>query len=361
MSNLSVGIVGLPNVGKSTLFNALLQKQQALAANYPFATIEPNIGVVPVPDDRLPQLAEVVKTDRLVPATVEFVDIAGLVAGAAEGEGLGNKFLAHIREVNIIAHVVRIFEDSNVVKEASIDPVSDFATINTELLLADLATLQKQAQPKSGQAKELLERWNIIVRWKEALNNEQALEPLIQTEQEKSLAKELSLLSAKPRLIVCNVSEDQLAEVASQRSEYATLLRVPPDDLVFISAKMESELADLDSIEKKEYLRSLGVESSGLELLIQKAYQTLGLQSFYTAGEKEARAWTIPAGTTAPTAAGVIHTDFQKKFIKAIVMSFADFVSCGGWKAGREQGLVRQEGKDYLMRPDDVVEFMVGK
>lgn len=359
--NLSVGIVGLPNVGKSTLFNALLQKQQALAANYPFATIEPNVGVVPVPDDRLPKLAAVVHTERIVPATVEFVDIAGLVAGAAEGEGLGNKFLAHIREVNIIAHVVRIFEDPNVVKEASVDPASDFQTIETELMLADLATLQKQVPPKSGQAKELSERWEIIKKWKDMLDNGQAVNPSLQSGLEKQVAKELSLLSAKPRLIVCNVSEDQLANIESKRQEFSSLLHVPADDLVFISAKLESELADLDETEKREYLDSLGIEQSGLELLIKKAYQTLGLQSFYTAGEKEARAWTIPAGTTAPEAAGVIHTDFQKKFIKAMVVSFDDFVQSGGWKVAKEQGLVRQEGKEYQMKPDDVVEFMVGK
>ncbi len=359
--SLSVAIVGLPNVGKSTLFNALLQKQQALAANYPFATIEPNVGVVPVPDDRLPVLAKVVHTSKQAPATVEFIDIAGLVAGAAQGEGLGNKFLAHIRETNLIAHVVRIFDDPNVVKEGSVDPVTDFQAIETELMLADLATLDKQIAPKQGQAKELHDRWAVIRRWRAQLNAGQPIINNITDEREITLARELSLLSAKPRVIVGNLSEGQLAQAEVLRQEYAAVLQVPLADIVLISAKLESELADLDDTEKKEYLDTLGIKYSGLELLIQKAYQKLGLQSFYTAGEKEARAWTIRQGATAPIAAGVIHTDFQKNFIKAMVISFADFVRLGGWKAAREQGLVRQEGKGYQMRPDDVVEFMIGK
>jgi hypothetical protein len=359
--SLSVGIVGLPNVGKSTLFNALLQKQQALAANYPFATIEPNIGIVPVPDNRLPVLAKIANTTKIVPAVVEFVDIAGLVAGAAEGEGLGNKFLAHIRETNVIAHVVRVFEDSNVVKEGSIDPRSDFQTIETELMLADLGTLQKQVGPRQGQGKALLDRWEIITRWKELLNQGKPLIDFIRTEEEKAVAQELALLSAKPRIIVANVSESQLADLGQIRQQYSELLSVPADDIVFISAKLEAELAELAEADKQEYLDSLGIKQSGLELLIQKAYSTLGLQSFYTAGEKEARAWTVERGASAPEAAGVIHTDFIKHFIKAMVVSYEDFVSVGGWKNAREKGVLRQEGKDYAMRADDVVEFMIGK
>ncbi len=359
--NLSIGIVGLPNVGKSTLFNALLQKQAALAANYPFATIEPNVGIAPVPDDRLPRLAEIVHTEKVVPATVEFVDIAGLVAGASQGAGLGNKFLSHIREVNIIVHVVRAFTDSNVVKEGSVDPASDYQTILTELQLADLATLEKQVQPKGSVSSEQQARWDIITAWKEALNKGLSLRDLKFSEEESLLSKELSLLTAKPELIALNVAETDMVRSVELQEEYAQTLGVTSEHIVVISAKLEAELADLEPEEKTEYLSELGIQQSGLERLIQTAYTTLGLQSFYTAGEKEARAWTIPQGTTAPAAAGTIHTDFAKHFIKAHVASFTDFVEQRGWKGVRENGKLRQEGKDYIMRPDDVVEFMIGQ
>lgn len=359
--NLSIGIVGLPNVGKSTLFNALLQKQAALAANYPFATIEPNVGIVPVPDDRLPRLAEIVHTEKVVPATVEFVDIAGLVAGASQGAGLGNKFLSHIREVNIIVHVVRAFTDSNVVKEGSVDPASDYQTILTELQLADLVTLEKQVQPKGSVSSEQQARWDIITAWKEALNKGLSLRDLKFSEEENLLSKELSLLTAKPELIALNVAETDMVRSVELQEEYAQTLGVTSEHIVVISAKLEAELADLEPEEKTEYLSELGIQQSGLERLIQTAYTTLGLQSFYTAGEKEARAWTIPQGTTAPAAAGTIHTDFAKHFIKAHVASFTDFVEQRGWKGVRENGKLRQEGKDYIMRPDDVVEFMIGQ
>lgn len=359
--NLSIGIVGLPNVGKSTLFNALLQKQAALAANYPFATIEPNVGIVPVPDDRLPRLAEIVHTEKVVPATVEFVDIAGLVAGASQGAGLGNKFLSHIREVNIIVHVVRAFTDSNVVKEGSVDPASDYQTILTELQLADLATLEKQVQPKGSVSSEQQARWDIITAWKEALNKGLSLRDLKFSEEESLLSKELSLLTAKLELIALNVAETDMVRSVELQEEYAQTLGVTSEHIVVISAKLEAELADLEPEEKTEYLSELGIQQSGLERLIQTAYTTLGLQSFYTAGEKEARAWTIPQVTTAPAAAGTIHTDFAKHFIKAHVASFTDFVEQGGWKGVRENGKLRQEGKDYTMRPDDVVEFMIGQ
>lgn len=359
MSSLSVGIVGLPNVGKSTLFNALLQKQQALAANYPFATIEPNVGVVPVPDERLPILADIVHTSVQVPATVEFVDIAGLVAGASEGEGLGNKFLAHIRETSVIAHVVRAFSDSSIIKEGSVDPVSDFATIMTELQLADLGTLQKQVTPKSGQPADLHERWARIERWKRVLNEGRCISDTDMDDSDRKLARDLGLITAKAMLVVCNVDEEALARWHDIQKEQAQLLGVPEQSVVVISARLEEQLNDLSPNEKRQYLLDLGVQESGLERLVRQAYDTLKLQSFYTAGEKEVRAWTIAQGTTAPDAAGVIHTDFTKHFIKAHVVSYPDFVACGGWKEARAAGRVRQEGREYLMQPEDVVEFAI--
>lgn len=360
--SLSVGIVGLPNVGKSTLFNALLEKQQALAANYPFATIEPNVGIVPVPDKHLPQLAEIVHSKQIVPATIEFVDIAGLVAGAAEGAGLGNKFLANIRETSFILHVVRAFTDSNIIKEGSVDPKSDYTTIATELQLADLATLEKQREPKGNMVNpENMARWNTIQKWQEILNAGQNIRSLELNEDQRAIAKELALLTAKAEIVALNVAETDLVNTETITQEYAQILEISPENIVVISAKLEEELASLSAEEKTEYLNELSIEQSGLERLIQKAYQTLGLQSFYTAGEKEVRAWTIHQNTTAPQAAGVIHTDFEKHFIKAKVCSFQDFVSLGGWKAVAEGGKLRQEGKDYTMRADDVVEFMIGK
>jgi GTP-binding protein YchF len=361
MASLSIGIVGLPNVGKSTLFNALLQKQQALAANYPFATIEPNVGIVPVPDFRLAELAKVVHTEVLVPATVEFVDIAGLVAGASQGAGLGNKFLAHIREVSFILHVVRDFTDENIIKEGSVDPLSDYQTISTELQLADLATLEKQPEPKGATTTEMKERWETIKLWIAVLNRGVSLRTLEFDENQAKLAKDLALLTAKPEMIALNVSEGQLAYSADLQKKYGEILQISPDKIVVVCARLESDLADLSEAEKLEYLKELGIEQTGLELLIQRAYQSLGLQSFYTAGEKEVRAWTVQSGTTAPLAAGVIHTDFIKHFIRAQVASYNDFVTLGGWKNAKEQGKVRQEGKDYVMMPEDVVEFLIGK
>ena len=357
--SLSIGIVGLPNVGKSTLFNALLQKQQALAANYPFATIEPNVGVVPVPDPLLPQLAEVVHTTHLVPATVEFVDIAGLVAGAAEGAGLGNKFLAHIREVDLIAHVVRVFDDENILREGSIDPVSDFQIIQTELQLADLGTIEKQQPPKSSQPTEAQERWARLARWKEVLNQGKNILSVLEEPEDFQLTKELTLLTAKKQLVIMNVSEAQLATRNAEAETLATKLGISSKHIVPICAQLESELAVLEGEEKIMYLEEVGLAESGLEQLIRQAYHHLGLQSFYTAGEKEARAWTITQGTTAPQAAGVIHTDFEKGFIRANIVSSDEFLRVGGWKAAKEQGLMRQEGKTYTMKKDDIVEFLV--
>ena len=318
--NLSVGIVGLPNVGKSTLFNALLKKQQAYVANFPFATIEPNIGIVPLPDDRLQKLAEIYNSP-IVPATVKFVDIAGLIAGASKGEGLGNKFLSHIREVDAICHVVRAFENEDIVKEGSVDPKSDFETIKTELELADLETKEKHSKKKNANFEEL------------------------------------QLLSDKPSLIVLNVGEDDLKNVKDLEEKYAKEFGVKTDQVVAICAKVESELASLPSEDQEVYLNELGQDKSGLQRLIQSAFNTLGLITFLTAGEKEVRAWTIKNGTRAQDAAGVIHSDFVKNFIRADVCEFEDFVKFGGWKKSREAGKVRSEGRGYIVKDGDVVEF----
>ena len=390
--NLSVGIIGLPNVGKSTLFNALLKKQQAFVANYPFATIEPNVGVVPVPDQRLEVLAkitaeEILKSIRqaqdpestegqvqddkskwppIVPATVRFVDIAGLVKGANEGAGLGNKFLSHIREVSIIAHVVRAFEDPNVVREGSVDPKSDYETINTELILADLATIQN-AQSKVKKFQKPSEK-DAIDKLFKGLNEGKPAREIELNDEEKEFADAFFLLSSKPEIIVLNVSEEKYSELVTASETKQSLpegiAALAPlarnDNYVFISAKIEAELAELSEEEQKQYLADLGLQESGLERLIKKAYETLGLISFLTAGEKEVRAWTIRRGITSLAASGTIHTDFEKKFIKAEVVSFNDFVTLGGWKGAREKGKARMEGRDYIMRDGEVVEFKIG-
>jgi len=363
--NLSVGIVGLPNVGKSTLFNALLKKQQALAANYPFATIEPNVGIVPVPDERLTKLAEITKEEEkmtelppIKPATVEFVDIAGLVKGAAEGAGLGNKFLSHIREVSVIAHVVRAFEDPDVIREGSISPMDDYMTIQTELILADLQTLQKAAENRKAEPAKK----EAVRKLTEALNLSIRAHDANLSEEESEAVKDLFLLTSKPELIVLNVSDSDYSEVGIQTitEKYSKLLNIPAEKCVVICAKIESELASLTDDEQKEYLSDLGLKKSGLERLIQKAYQQLGLISFLTAGEKEVRAWTTKRGSSAPNAAGEIHTDFTKKFIKAEVVSFDDYVEIGGRKKAREVGKARLEGKEYVVHDGDVIEFKIG-
>ncbi len=363
--NLSVGIVGLPNVGKSTLFNALLKKQQALAANYPFATIEPNVGIVAVPDGRLEKLAEITKEEEkmielppLKPATVEFVDIAGLVKGASEGAGLGNKFLSHIREVSVIAHVVRVFEDENVIKEGSVDPKSDFDTINTELMLADLLTVQKSLENRKIEPIKKA----VLEKVQKALEQGQPVRILALSGEEQEQLRDLFLLSSKPELVVLNVSESQYAPllIESIVTEYTGALGVDREKCVVICAQIESDLAGLSEDEQKEYLEDLGLEKSGLERLIQKAYIQLGLISFLTCGEKEVRAWTIQKGSTAPLAAGEIHTDFIKKFIKAEIVGYEDFVANNGWKGSRISGKARLEGKEYIMKDGDVVEFKIG-
>lgn len=362
--SLSVGIVGLPNVGKSTLFNALLKRQVALAANYPFATVEPNVGIVEVPDERLAKLAETIhKSDGvaiesipLKPATIEFVDIAGLVAGASKGEGLGNKFLANIREVDLICHVLRAFEDEEVVLTGKMDPLEDLQTVRMELILKDLDSLEKQKsslKKQNDKAKSL-----IIEKVISVLNEGKMVNAVEWQDDEKAAIYEMFLLTSKPEIFVVNVSEEQIAQV-QQTSAFG--LPFSKEDTLYISAKIESELASLDEEDQKMYLADLGLIRSGIEQMAQVAYQKLGFVSFLTAGIKECRAWQITHGTLAPQAAGTIHTDFAKKFIKAQVVDWQDFVSLGGWKKAREVGKVRQEGKDYLMKDGDVVEFMIGR
>lgn len=351
---LSIGIVGLPNVGKSTLFTALTNKG-GLAANYPFATIEPNVGVVPVPDKRLDRLAEIVNPSRIVPATVEFVDIAGLVEGASQGEGLGNQFLHNIRETDAICEVVRFFSDPDVVHVAGkVDPASDVETIKTELVLADLGTIEK-AKPRlekdAKRDKNAAHKLEVVNQVEAGLNEGKRARTLGLTEEEQDLIYDLHLLTMKPMLYIANVDEDQLD------AELADIDGVKP---VPISAKVEADLAELDPDEAAEYLEALGLEESGLARLVREAYHLLGLQSYFTAGELEAKAWTIPIGAKAPQAAGVIHSDFEKNFIKAETASFEDYSELGGEAGCRAAGKLRQEGKDYVVQDGDVMRFKTG-
>ncbi|HUD10344.1 MAG TPA: redox-regulated ATPase YchF [Candidatus Saccharimonadales bacterium] len=354
MSSISCGIVGLPNVGKSTLFNALTNSH-ILAANYPFATIEPNTGIVPVPDDRLKKLGELYHTDKIVPATVTFVDIAGLVAGASRGEGLGNQFLSHIRGCNTLVHVVRAFEEPNVTHvESQSSPQKDIEIINTELVLADLQTIEKRL-PKLKKEAKANPKLQLIVTAAEAAQVVLDKSELLLSRPELAAAlHDWQLITTKPLLYIFNVDEAGLSDKALQQ-ELSNL--VAPAHALFICAKLEDELQSLDESDRSELLASYGQAQTGLIQLIETVYELLGLQSYLTAGEKEVRAWTIPKGATAPEAAGVIHGDFERGFIAAQIISYSDLVAAGSEAAAKAAGKIRTEGKSYTMQPDDVVEF----
>jgi GTP-binding protein YchF len=362
---LKAGIVGLPNVGKSTLFNALTRSRKAEAANYPFCTIDPNVGVVTVPDERLAVLQKIAKTGVVIPAAIEFVDIAGLVAGASKGEGLGNQFLANIREVDAIVQVVRCFEDSDVVHTmGGVDPVRDIEVITTELVLADMDAVAKRL-PKTQKAakagdKEAVIELALLAKLEPHLNSGKTANTLPATDDEKAMMKLLQLLTAKPVLFACNVAESDLATAEQNKfvQQVAEFVRTHHDAAyVPISAKIEAELIDLPPEEAKAFLKDLGVDDSGVSSLIRGAYALLGLQTYFTAGEKEVRAWTIKKGWKAPQAAGVIHTDFEKGFIKAEVVSYADLSRLGSVAAAREAGKYRLEGKEYIFADGDVALF----
>jgi GTP-binding protein YchF len=361
---LRAGIVGLPNVGKSTLFNALTAQQSALAANYPFATIEPNVGVVAVPDERLEPLAKIVKTTTIVPATVEFVDIAGLVRGASKGEGLGNQFLANIRETDAVIQVVRCFEDENVHHvEGSIDARRDIETIQIELALADLSTVERRREraQKTAKGGDKLARTEIEVADKllVVLSEGRPARTAPLDDSERAVARGFFLLTSKPTIYAANVDEATLADPDSNPHVLTVreLAEAEGAECVVISAQIEAELVELSLEDRLGYLHELGVESSGVDLMIRSAYRLLGLMSFLTAGEKEVRAWTVPRGTRAPQAAGVIHSDIERGFIRAEVVSYDDLTRARSYAAAREQGLLRLEGKDYVMQEGDVVHF----
>ena len=352
--SLSIGIVGLPNVGKSTLFNALT-KNNVLAANYPFATIEPNVGVVGVPDERLAKLAAIFNSEKVLPAALSFVDIAGIVKGASEGAGLGNKFLANIRETDAICQVIRVFNDDDVVHvDGRIAPASDMETINTELALADLQTIEKAIPRLEKEAKTAKDRVPVLEAVKAANEWLQSGKPLSQSSIDRELLHELHLLTAKPFLYVFNVDAAELGD-QELRAKLQTL--VSPAQAIFLDAKTEAELAELSDEDAMELLESIGLEEPGLATLARVGFDALGLQTYLTAGPKEARAWTIHKGDTAPKAAGVIHTDFEKGFIKAEIVSFDDLMAHGSMAEAKAAGKVRMEGKEYVMHDGDVVEF----
>lgn len=363
MSNLSLGIVGLPNVGKSTLFNALTDSN-ILAANYPFATIEPNTGIVPIPDDRLNKLASLYESKKIVPATVTFVDIAGLVAGASKGEGLGNQFLANIRTTNAIAHVVRAFDDSNVQHvDDNHSPQKDIEIINTELVLADIQTVDKRlpklqkearANPKIKPMLETLEQIKSVLDNGIPLSESDLMNDFQSDEIKLELLRDLQLITSKPMLYIFNVDE---ATLDNERKQQELSDMVTPSKSIFVCAKLENELRSLDENDRQELLDSYGQNEPGLNRLIRNAYDVLGLQSYLTAGQQEVRAWTIKKGSTAPQAAGVIHGDFERGFIAAQIISYEDLITAGSEQAAKQQGKIRTEGKTYIMQSDDVVEF----
>ena len=359
---MKIGIVGLPNVGKSTLFNSIT-KAGAESANYPFCTIEPNVGIVAVPDERLQKLAEMYNTKKITPAVVEFVDIAGLVKGASKGEGLGNKFLSHIRETDAICEVVRCFEDSNVVHlDGSVDPIIDIETINLELIFADIETVDKRldkAKKMLKADKKYQAEIDLLEKIKLALENGMPARQLEYNKDEKELLKEMFLLTTKPIIYIANVSEEQLSDTENDANvnkvrEYASKEKA---EVIPLCVKIEDELSTLDDSDKKEMLEALGLEESGLDTLIKKSYDLLGLMSFLTAGEPEVRAWTIKKGTKAPQAAGKIHSDIERGFIKAEVISYNELIKEGSMVQAKEKGLVRQEGKEYIMQEGDIVLF----
>lgn len=361
--SLTTGIVGLPNVGKSTIFNAIT-KQKILSANYPFATIEPNVGVVVVPDERLDFLNELYKPASLVPTTFEFTDIAGLVKGASNGEGLGNKFLSHIREVDAIVEVVRCFDDKNIIHvENDVDPIRDITTIEIELILSDLEIVENRLNKIGKKAtmskdKEIKKEAELLIKLKESLENDTAIRKLDLTEDELKIVKPYNLLTLKPIIYMANVSEDDLTlgtnNYVEKVKEYVSK---EGSKVIVVCAKVEEELSELDDVDKKEFLEALGIEESGLDKLIKAAYSLLGLETYFTAGTDEVRAWTFKTGMKAPQCAGIIHTDFEKGFIKAEIMSYSDLKECGNEKAVKEAGKMRLEGKEYLMQDGDICYF----